>query len=197
MTRRRKSFVRAGHGTGRGVPRIEVPPADELAAAVPAPERTAPVRRRSDGTIADSETARELGRRGGLATARRVRLVDSLGLAALAEDADFAPYRAGADAFVAHHLGELAQLAGGVVGSAASTMVASAALQLAASRFCFDRGAQSGDVALLRLGSSLANDSRQNLLAAYESAVRAAELRRDQATHADFYAAAAEEEGDR
>lgn len=187
-SRRRKSFIRTGHGAGRGVPRIEVPPADEASAPVPSAEDTAPVRRRSDGTIADSETARELGRRGGLAAARRVRLVDSLGLAKLADDADFTPYRVGADAFVAHHLTELAQLAGGRVGSAPSTMIASAALQLAASRFCFDRGAADGDVALLRMGSSLANDSRQNLLAAYELAVREAGARADAAdSHAAFY----------
>lgn len=177
MPRKRKSFVRKGHGAGAGVPRVEVPPPDELSAAVPAAATAGLVKRRSNGTIADSDTARELGRRGGVATARRVRLIDSLGLATIADDADFAPYRTGAERFVEHHLGELARLAGGKVGSAPSTMVSSAALQLAASRFCFDRGAQAGDVALMRLGSQLANDSRQNLLAAYELAVREADAR--------------------
>ena len=47
------------------------------------------------------------------------------------------------------------------------TLYTAAARAALASRFCFDRGAQSGDVGLLKLGSSLANDSRQNLLAAY------------------------------
>jgi hypothetical protein len=176
MARKRKSFLRTGHGAGKGTPHIEVV-GDEVSAPVPAAEPTSQLRRRQNGQISDSETARELGRRGGLATARRVRLIDSLGLAAIAENSDFAPYRTGADAFVEHHLAELAKLAGGKVGSAPSTMVSSAALQLAASRFCFDRGAQSGDVQMLKLGSSLANDSRQNLLAAYELAVREAEAR--------------------
>ena len=177
MARKRKSFVRKGHGAGAGVPRVEVPPPDELSAAVPAAERSDALTFRPDGRIADTATARALGRRGGQATARRVRLIDSLGLATIADDADFAPYRTGAERFVEHHLGELAKLAGGAVGSAPSTMVSSAALQLAASRFCFDRGAQKGDVALMRLGSQLANDSRQNLLAAYELAVREADAR--------------------
>lgn len=174
---RRKSFLRTGHGTGKGAPHVELPPADEQSAAVHATVATGPVRRRPNGTIADSETARELGRRGGTKTAQRVRLVDSLGLATIAEDAAFAKYMASAEAFVTHHVAELAKLAGGKVGSGPSTMVASAALQLAASRFCFDKGAQSGDVAMLKLGSSLANDSRQNLIAARETAIRDAEGR--------------------
>jgi hypothetical protein len=45
-------------------------------------------------------------------------------------------------------------------------------LQLAASRFAFDRGEP-------ELGSKLANDSRQNLLAAHELCAREAASRRD------------------
>jgi hypothetical protein len=106
-----------------------------------------------------------------------VRLIDSLGLAKLVETSEFAPYRAAADEFVAHHLESLARQAGGEVGPGPSTMVASAALQLAASRWAFDKGGASGDAALLKLGSSFANDSRQNLLAAYELATREAQTR--------------------
>ena len=171
--------LRSGHGTGAGVPRVEVLPADELPAPVAAPAAAPAVALafRKDGKIADTETARALGRRGGEAKARRVRLVDSLGLAKVAEDASFAPYRAAAEEFVGHHLGELAKQAGGSVGPAPSTMVASAGLQLAASRWAFDQGAAKNDASLFKLGSSLANDSRQNLLAAYELATREAEAR--------------------
>ena len=42
--------------------------------------------------------------------------------------------------------------------------------------FAFDRAAEKGDVALMKLGSSLATDSRQNLLCAYELSVREAKL---------------------
>jgi hypothetical protein len=171
--------LRSGHGNGAGVPRVEVLPPDELpspvAAAVAVPGE--PVRRRLDGKVADSASARALGQRGGVAKARRVRLVDSLGLSTVVAETSFGPYRTAAEEFVRHHLGELARQAGGEVGPAPSTMVASAALQLAASRWAFDRAAEKNDPDLFKLGSQLANDSRQNLMAAYEMAVREAKAR--------------------
>ncbi len=171
--------LRSGHGTGAGQPRVEVLPPNELPAPVPAalPVPDGPVARRQNGTVAGSAAARVLGRKGGLEKAKRVRLIDSLGLRKLADDATFRPYRDAAEEFVSHHLAELAKQAGGSVGPAPSTMVASAALQLAASRWAFDRGAAENDAGLIKLGSSLANDSRQNLLAAYELATREAAAR--------------------
>jgi hypothetical protein len=104
-------------------------------------------------------------------------IVDSLGLSRIVEQTTFGPYRAAAEEFVAHHRSALAQQAGGELGPAPSTMVASAGLQLAASRWAFDRGAETSDPSLIKLGSQLANDSRQNLLAAYELATREAKAR--------------------
>jgi hypothetical protein len=171
--------LRTGHGTGRGSPRIEVLPVDELPRPVAAAraEDTRPLNRRPDGKIADSETAKTMGKRGGEAKARKVRLVDSLGLATIAEESSFGPYRAAAEEFVKAHLSSLATQAGGEVGTGPSTMVASAGLQLAASRWAFDQAALAGDPGLMKLGSTLANDSRQNLLAAYEMATREAAAR--------------------
>jgi hypothetical protein len=171
--------LRTGHGAGKGTPRIEVLPADEQPWPVAAPERSqnGPLARRSDGTFAGSEAAREAGRRGGRARAQRIRLVDSLGLTKLAEGSAFAPYRSAADEFTTAQLAALACEAGGYVGPGASSMVASAALQLACSRFCFDLAATTADPALMRQGSQLADASRQNLLAARELAVREAEAR--------------------
>jgi hypothetical protein len=68
-------------------------------------------------------------------------------------------------------------MSGGGVGSGPSSMVASAALQLAASRFLFDQAGATGDAATFKLASQLANDSRQNLLASYELATREAAAR--------------------
>ncbi len=167
--------LRKGHGKGAGVPRVEVMPADELPDAVPAP--SVQLTRTRDGRIADSATAREMGRRGALVRNRRVRLVDSLGLAKLADDAAFAPYRSAADAYVKHHIAELAKVAGGHVGPGPSTMIASAALQLAASRYLFDRFASTLDPSDAKAASSLADAHRQNALAAYELAVREAQAR--------------------
>lgn len=173
--------LRKGHGAGAGQPRIEILPADELPdpVAAPAPRDSAPLTFRPNGQIGDKETARALGAKGGKANALRVRLVTSLGLAKLADTAALKSYWAAADEFTAHHLKELAAVAGGVVTSGPSSMVVSAALQLAASRYLFDRGAENGDPALLKSASALANDSRQNILGAYELAVRQAKAGAD------------------
>ncbi|MBK6694808.1 MAG: hypothetical protein IPG50_21755 [Myxococcales bacterium] len=171
--------LRTGHGNGAGVPRIEVLPPDELPAPVPGvPE---PVRRRRDGTVADPESAKRLGSLGGFKKAYKARLVAGLGLAELAAESDFRPFQVAADEFFRSHVEALALQAGGTCGPGPSTMVASAALQLASSRFLFARGAVSGDAATLQTASQLANASRQNLLAAYELAVREAQARK--ATH--------------
>jgi hypothetical protein len=171
--------LRSGHGTGAGSPRIEVLPPDEAPQPVPAPiaAPSAPLAFRQNGQIADSATAKVLGAKGGRERARKIRLVDSLGLSSMVAETSFGPYRAAAEEFVRHHLGELAMQAGGEVGPGPATMVASAGLQLAASRWAFDRGAEQNDPSLIKLGSSLANDSRQNLACAYEYAVRAAKAR--------------------
>jgi hypothetical protein len=172
------SFLKNGHGGGAGVPRIELSPADEQPNPVPAPPSDlSGVDRRHNGQVASTEAARELGRKGGKVKAKRVALARSLGLGDVADMQAFAPYRNAASAFRRHHCAALAQQAGGECGAAPSSMVASAALQLAASRFLFDKGAQTGDAALLKTASQLANDSRQNLLAAYELATREARAR--------------------
>ena len=168
--------LRKGHGNGAGQPRIEVLPADEL----PDPQAgtAVPLARRQDGRIADSAAARELGAMGGARKAARARLVTAMGLEKLAEGCDFIPYRDAADVFVRAHLAALAAQAGGEVGVGPASIVASAGLQLAASRYLAARGAASGDAKLLGQASGLANDSRQNLLAAYELAQREAAARR-------------------
>lgn len=178
VAKKPRTFVRSGHGNGKGQPRIENPAKDiPKPVAAPFAASDAPLAFRENGQIADSETAKEMQRRSALARSRNLRLVDSLGLAKLAESSAFGPYRSAADAFVEAHLAELAKLAGGSVGSAPSTMVSSAALQLAGSRFAFDRFAETADASWMKLGSSLANDSRQNLLAAYSHAVLEAQGR--------------------
>lgn len=177
MTRRRH-FLRTGHGAGKGQVHVENPQKDApKPVAAPVAVDGAPLVFRKNGQISDKTTAKEMQRRSVEARRRNLRLVDSLGLAKFADDNAFTLYRIAADAFVEHHLTELAKVAGGVVGSGPSTMVSSAALQLAASRFCFDKFAETAEVSWMKLASSLANDSRQNLLAAYSHAVLEAEGR--------------------
>ena len=173
--------IRAAHGRAReggAQVAVEVLPADELPPPV-ADQRpnVSGVARRQDGTVATSEAAAELGRRGGQQKAKRVRLARSLGLSDLEQSGAFASYKRAASAFRRHHVAELARMAGGQCSAGPCSMVASAALQLAASRFLFDQASRSGDAATFKTASQLANDSRQNLLAAYELATREAKAR--------------------
>lgn len=167
---------RSGHGKGAGVPRIEVLPADELPGGVP------------DGARADSPSDRgeagrfargnSLARVGGRARAGKTRLADRLGLRRLADDAAFAPYRASAVSFRRAQCAELARtVGGGYCGPAPSSLVASAALQLAWSRYLSDVAAETGDPDLALQASRLAADSRQSLLAAHELCAREASAR--------------------
>jgi hypothetical protein len=70
-----------------------------------------------------------------------------------------------------------ATVGGGRVGPGPASIVASASIQLGASRYLADLGAQMGSAKLLREAANLANDSRQNLLAAHELAAKEAKAR--------------------
>ena len=77
----------------------------------------------------------------------------------------------------AHMSGLAATVGGGTIGAGVAAIVASAAMQLGASRYLADLGAQTGSPKLLSEASKLANDSRQNLLAAHELAAKEAKSR--------------------
>ena len=157
--------------------RIEVMPASELPA--PLPDKSAPLARRADGTIANSETARALGARGGFKKATKAKLLTGLGLAELTEEDAFRPYWIAVDDWVRAHLAVLAGMCGGMVGPGPASIVGTAGVQLAASRFFSDMGAKQGNARIFETASKLGNDSRQNLLAAYELARREGEVRKD------------------
>jgi hypothetical protein len=162
--------LRKGHGKGAGVPRIEVPPVDELPEGVPAPEQPpplAPTGPERDAAGHFLPGARSAQSRGGRALAGLSKLARTIGATDAETSAAFKPYQRLAVAFRKSHVQSLAQtVGGGLCGAAPASMVESAALQLAASRFLFDTA--DGDSKKLKLASQLANDSRQNLLAAYE-----------------------------
>lgn len=163
--------LRTGHGRGAGVPRVEVLPADELpkGLALVKPEARALPR---PPYAAGSAEAREAGRRGGKRKAGTTALASGIGLAKAFSDPTFTPYRRAAEHFAKLHVRRLADsVGGGECGPAPSSIIWSAGLQLAASRWAFE---VAGDPAL---GSKLANDSRQNLLAAHELCAREAAAR--------------------
>lgn len=121
---------------------------------------------------AGSAEAREAGRRGGKRKAGTTALASGIGLAKAFSDPTFTPYRRAAEHFAKLHVRRLADsVGGGECGPAPSSIIWSAGLQLAASRWAFE---VAGDPAL---GSRLANDSRQNLLAAHELCAREAQAR--------------------
>lgn len=168
--------LRNGHGNGAGVPRVEVLPVDELPAGVPSSADD-----ESRAAAVESGPFRPGNKRsvlGGRATAGKTRLATRLGLGRLADDADFRPYKAAASSFRRAQCSRIAaEVGGGVCGPAPSSMVASAALQLAWSRYLSDRAAVEGDATLVTQASRLADASRQNLLAAHELAAREAAAR--------------------
>jgi hypothetical protein len=168
--------LRTGHGTGAGVPRIEVLPVDELPAGVPADARAeSPGDRGEAGRFAPGNT---LARLGGKARRGKTRLAERMGLRGLPEGSAFRPYKAAAVSFRRAQCAELARtVGGGVCGPGPSSMVASAALQLAWSRYLADMAAEQGDPDLALTASRLADASRQNLLAAHELCAREAQAR--------------------
>jgi hypothetical protein len=140
-------------------------------------EALARVVRGDGGKVVDSESARALGRLGGLAKAERdrrlaetPRLVRSLGLRDVTS-VELGPYLADAEEFAEAECAQLAAMVGGgECPLAPSSMVASAALQLAGSRCAFARGD-------LVTGSRLADASRANLMSARDECARLAAAR--------------------
>lgn len=174
--------LRKGHGAGANHPlRIEVLPPDEIPDPVPA--KAAPIARTPTGRIADSASAKALGARGGLARHQKLKFISSLGLSTLPDEAAFSPYLKRAEDFMKAKLLELANEAGGYVGAGPSSLVGTAARQLAASIYFFDVASRMSDnlreqANLFHRSSTLGNDSRQNLLAAYSLAVEECKTRK-------------------
>ena len=163
--------LRSGHGNGAGSPRIEVLPVDELPEGVQgtalAEHRT---ERQADGTFRPG--ARTAQAAGGSASREMTRLARRMALGDSLADPRFEPYARAGRAFRRAQVTILARtVGGGHCGPAPASCVGSAAWQLAASRFAFE---VLGD---LVLGSRLANDSRQNLLAAHELCAKEAQSR--------------------
>lgn len=167
---------RAGHGNGKGSPRIEVMPPDELPAGVPDHSRgESPTDRGNGGRFAPGNS---LARVGGATKAGRVRLAERLGLGDVPDDAAFAPYRRSAVSFRRAQCAALARsVGGGICGPAPSSLVASASIQLAWSRFFSDLASSSPDPDLVLKASRLAEASRQSLMAAHELCAKEAQAR--------------------
>lgn len=160
--------LRAGHGAGKGAPRVEVTPADEM----PTPN--------ANETAANLASRRGRGRPfepGNRAAAGRRPKLALLGVTVDAADPRYALSLRRAGRYRRRRCAELAAVHGYVSAGAAS-MIASASLALCASRYLYELAATTGDADTLKRASALANDARQNELAAWELAAREAEGRK-------------------
>ena len=163
----------------QGKRRPLVPRVDELPAGVPAPARQAPPRDAAGRLLPGAGTT-ELARAGGLAAAEARQLGQLLGLWEAPEGHTFAPYARLAREWRDQQMAQLAAtVGGGRVGPGPASVVSSAAMQMAASRWLYDVGAEKGDAKLLLDSSRLADASRANVLSAHELAAKEAEGRND------------------
>lgn len=158
-------------------PQVEVAKIKDLPVGVPGDARTErPTDRGEGGRFLPGNS---LARKGGHAKRGRNKLSTRLGMRQLPDGSAFRPYRASAVTFRQEHCAELARsVGGGFCGPGPSSFVASAALQLAWSRYLSDVAAENGDADMALQASRLADASRQNLLAAHELCAREAESRK-------------------
>lgn len=159
--------LRSGHGAmkDRG-PRVEVLPPDEQPAAT-APT-TVPTDRGQDGRFTAGNAA---------SRARRFK-VSRRGFTGLDKaDPRYKTFARFGRSYAAHRRREIAAAHGGTISAGVGAMVESAALAMAASRFVSCLAAESGDPLLFKQASALANDARQNELAAWELAARECKAR--------------------
>jgi hypothetical protein len=165
--------LRRGHGAGAGQPRIEVLPADEQPEGLPGhAHNESPLDRGPTGRFRPGNSLAAIG---GAAKRGKALLASRLGLGALPEGHAFQPYKSSAATFRRMQCAELAlTVGGGYCGPAPSSLVASAALQLAWSRYLSDKAAITDDCELALKAANLADKSRQNLLAAHELCAREA-----------------------
>ena len=115
---------------------------------------------------------------GGRALKNRTLLSHKTGLEnELALD-DFKPYLAQAKAFARATINSFAKnIGGGYISAATASVITTASLQLAASRYQMDKASQTGDADLMGKASRLGDASRANLLSAMDmAAVSAAEV---------------------
>lgn len=175
--------LRSGHGNGRGRVHVEVLPADEQPAGIPAPAGVeVPALPGSDRTAAGhmragTPGAVALAKRGAearWARARELKALRGLGLQGFTPDV-LKPYLNDALEFAKHECARLAnEVGGGICAANVSALVQQAALAMAASRALYAAGQ-------LKEAANLGVEVRQNLLAARELCAKDAKHRRENA----------------
>jgi hypothetical protein len=116
---------------------------------------------------------------GGNAAARLKRLRPGLRgvIGALQPDPIFRAFVAWGRRYACARRSELAQMHGGTLSTGVGTLVESAGLALAASRYISARGGETGDVQMLAQAARLSEQAKQLELSAWELAAREAKAR--------------------
>lgn len=159
--------LRTGHGTGAGVPRIEVLPANEQRKPNARDTATRLAIRRRRGRPFEPGNRAAAGRKPKLAL---------LGVPLESTDPRYALAMRQAGRYRKRRVSELAAVHG-YVSAGVSSLVASASLALCASRYLYEIASETRDAETLKRASALANDARQNELAAWELCSREAASR--------------------
>jgi hypothetical protein len=199
--------LRSGHGTGAGVPRIEVLPADELPKPVtaPVPATAAALERRPNGTFTP-ESARRAGAKGGASPRRRAdakKLAKKFGLGRLIErwkaDGEIEKFVTESEAWFVQACEDMSRdVGGGQLSPGVTSMLRSSAYQRAFSAFLYDCATRTAHawetlaphaipnskprlsprMDLVATATRLADSSRQNYMAAFEIAAKEAQARK-------------------
>lgn len=171
MTLRKAHGKAADYSPG---PRVEVPPVDELGAGVRVAEQAGAGPER-DGGGRFRKGARSVQAAGGRGKRQKLAIATRMGLGDVPTRSDFAPFHRAAQAFATAERKRLREtVAGGQSSPAMDAVVSSAAWQKAASEYLYAQAAKTGDAETMFKASRLANDSRQNLIAAHHLAELAA-----------------------
>lgn len=159
--------LRKGHGTGAGVPRVEVLPPDELPPVQAAEADPLTTGRDAAGKVRSSAAAKALA-----SLPRRSRILPRR----LACDPRFEPHNARRLEWQRKRMAEL-QAAHGGVSHGVGAMLNSAAWLYAGAEFAAELGAETGDLELFKLAATLSATARQHELAAWELSAREASAR--------------------
>ena len=172
--------LRRAHGdaaTGGALLVVETAVPDELPVGVPGP--AGPVANRNGaGAFRPGAGTRAIAAKGGKAKAEADRFRRLLGLVELSDDHEYAPYlRLAHEHRDAHSIAVASNVGGGQLSPGVLGIIATASLDLAASRYMYDRGARACDPRLLGQAAQIADRSRTALLTAHELAAREATAR--------------------
>ena len=170
-------FLRTAHGAGAdALLRAETPPLDEI----PAPNAA-----HTEQGLALAAARGRPFQPGNAAASNRKPAMARAGLEVPGADPRWQSFERQGRRWAQRRCREMAVAHGGYLGCGPSSMIASAGLALASSRFAYAVGAASGDIATLKQAAQLADSARQQELTAVALAERECATRKANAPYED------------